>query len=176
MTRERVPRPHEYHIDPHQRLRPVRPTRILVYKGPTSEILSHISVGFLQPRSRHFPPLRLPHYIGNSIPALFGLFWEYVARLSLSLAFFNLLPVIGLDGGVVFSCLVEWWLGNRGGVRAGEEYDVELLERGVGSRPESEGINLGREKQKEMLERRASVLTIVVGVMVGVATLWQDVG
>jgi membrane-associated protease RseP (regulator of RpoE activity) len=94
----------------------------------------------------------------------------------LSLAFFNLLPVIGLDGGAVFSCLVEWWLGDRAGVRAGEEYDVELLERGVGSQRDSEGRNLGREKQKEMLERWASVLTIGLGVMVGVATLWQDVG
>jgi membrane-associated protease RseP (regulator of RpoE activity) len=118
----------------------------------------------------------LPHYIGTSIPALFGLFWEYVARLSLSLAFFNLLPVVGLDGGVVLSCLVEWWLGGRAGARAGEEYDVELLERGAVARRDSGEGNLGRDGRKETVEKWASVLTIVLGFLVAVATLWQDVG
>jgi len=94
----------------------------------------------------------------------------------LSLAFFNLLPIVGLDGGVVLSCLVEWWLGDRAGIRPGEEYDVELLESGVSSQRGSEGGNLGREKEKEMLGRWASVLTIILGVVVGAATLWQDVG
>lgn len=168
------PPSHEHRIDPNHRQVKVRPTRILVYKGPTSEILSHVSVGPLQPRSRHLP-LLFPHYIGTSIPALFSLFWEYVARLSLSLAFFNLLPIMGLDGGAVLSCLLEWWLGSGVDANGAEEYDVELLERGVDARRHTSWKG-SVTKRKEKIEKSASILTIVLGMVVAIATLWQDVG
>jgi len=183
VTREGVPKPFEYRLHPHHyHPRPARSTRILVYKGPTSEILTHVSVGSLQPRSQYFPPLRLPHYVGDSIPTLFGLFWEYVARLSLSLAFFNLLPIVGLDGGAVFSCLLEWCLGLQGVVdtKDGEEYDVGSLERGAGTgagtRRGLEDRSVPAEKRRAFLEKWTSVLTIVLGFMVVVATFWQDIG
>ena len=168
------PQPHEYRGDPRRRPPQVRPTRILVYKGPTREILSHVSIGALQPRSKHLPVL-LPHYIGTSIPALLSLFWDYVARLSLSLAFFNLLPIMGLDGGVVLSCLLEWWLGSSDGGSGAEEYDVELLERGVDAQRNT-GWTGEVMKKKVKIEKSTSILTIVLGIAVGIATLLQDVG
>lgn len=171
--RGRPPLPHEYRGNPNHRPDHVRPTRILVYKGPTSEILSHVSIGALQPRFRHLP-LLLPHYVGTSLPTFFGLFWEYVARLSLSLAFFNLLPISGLDGGAVLSCLLEWWLGADGDANGAEEYDVELLERGASAPVRTE--RRGNTRQKEKIQKSASILTIVLGIAVAIATLWQDVG
>jgi hypothetical protein len=162
-----------------------RTTRIMVYKGPTSEILDHVSVGFLVPKMQFFPPISLPYFLRVTVPKVLALFLDYVGRISLSLAFFNLLPITGLDGAVVFACLLEWLFQDErnGDIAGAEQYDVELLERGESSSPPSRMRHvrtrslklmnlLGRDVEK--IKHVVSITTIVLGIMVAVATLWRD--
>ncbi|PVG03825.1 hypothetical protein CPB86DRAFT_694449 [Serendipita vermifera] len=162
-----------------------RPTRVMVYKGPTPEILDHVSVGFLLPKSRYFPPLSLPFFLRITIPTILALFLDYVGRISLSLAFFNLLPITGLDGAVVFACLLEWLLQDErnGDVAGAEQYDVELLEMGESRNSSSRNRHsrslsrifsklIGRDVEK--IKNVVSITTVVLGIVVTVATLWRD--
>lgn len=53
------------------------PTRIIVYKGPPSEIIDHISIDVLRARSPLFPPARLPmffRYVFRFLPTFISTF------------------------------------------------------------------------------------------------------
>ncbi|KAG8774566.1 hypothetical protein FRC15_001195 [Serendipita sp. 397] len=152
------------------------PTRIIIYKGPTSEILDHVSVGFLQPRTSIFPPMFLPHFIQSTVPAIIFLLCEYIGRMSLSLAIFNLLPIRGLDGGVIFSCILQWLLSKPRGRRR-EEFDgLELLEWGESSQGLRRGpSSWGDERSREKIERVVSTTTVIMCALVVTATVWADI-
>jgi hypothetical protein len=172
------------------------PTRIIVFKGPPSEILDHISLDVLRPRSPLFPPARLPMLFRSSLPGLWSLWWEYVSRISLSLGFFNLLAIQGLDGGWVFGCVVEWWLLRRTESHSRSRRsqrsrpfdhsgadEVELLERGEGEELSPSDYSYGRGirgewnwRTREKIENTVNAATIGMGVLVTVATIWKDAG
>ncbi len=160
---------------PGMRTPPRKPTRLIVYKGPAVDVLDQVNVGYLQPRTYLFPPISLPNLMRVHLPLMFARFLDYTARLSLSLAFFNLLPVQGLDGGVVFTCILRWLLTNRGGTRPGEEFDVELLERGETRRPRVRQSAGWDEASLGKLEKITSWTCLGLSVLVVVATVWKDV-
>ncbi|CCA68088.1 hypothetical protein PIIN_01956 [Serendipita indica DSM 11827] len=151
------------------------PTRLIVYKGPTVDVLNQVTVGYLQPRTYLFPPISLPNLMRVHLPLMFGRFLDYTARLSLSLAFFNLLPVQGLDGGVVLACVLHWLLIGRDGTRPGEEFDIEMLEQGESPRSRVRRNAVWDEAKVGKLERITSWTCLGLGALVVLATVWKDV-
>jgi hypothetical protein len=148
-------------------------SRILVYRGPPSEILDHIGVGYT------LPPSFLPYsfsttFLSRTISTWIPIFWDYFARLNLSLAAFNLLPVQGLDGGVICSVVVHWVLSRKGRSRR-KKRDMELQTIGErASSPLHADTDSRREWDTEKLERRISLCTIILGIVVGLGTIWRD--
>lgn len=156
-------------------------SRILVYRGPPSEILDHIGVGYILPPS--FLPISFStaffNLLSYTIPAWASLFWDYFARLNLSLAAFNLLPIQGLDGGVICSVLVHWVLSKKGSLRRRKKHDTELQTIGKedGERVDSLLHDDGesrREWNTDKFERGISLCTILLGTVVGLGTIWRD--
>lgn len=155
------------------------PSRILVYRGPPSEILDHIGVGYILPS--FFLPISFSMAIialfTQTIPAWNTLLWDYLARLSLSLAAFNLLPIQGLDGGVVSSILIQWVLSGKQGFGRGKRDDIELQRTGYegeqGSNNEAETRN---RWNADAIERGVSICTVILSIVAGLAAIWRDVG
>jgi hypothetical protein len=152
-------------------------SRILVYRGPPSEILDHVGVGYVLPPS--FLPFSTSttffNFLSYTIPTCISLFWDYFARLNLSLAAFNLLPIQGLDGGVICSVLVHWVLSKKARLRR-KKRDIELQTKdkdgGDGVVYSEEGSGRGWDTGK--LERGISLCTILLGIIVGLSTIWRD--
>ncbi|KAF9809340.1 hypothetical protein IEO21_07442 [Rhodonia placenta] len=98
---------------------------VVVWSGPRAEILVEVDVSTWTPRMRLLP-VRLP--------VLVGAFISYVQMLSLSLYFFNMLPVSFLDGGPFLDAAADFAVMSSGGT-LGVREDVELaaLEGGPGS-------------------------------------------
>ncbi|RDX42017.1 hypothetical protein OH76DRAFT_1489006 [Lentinus brumalis] len=74
--------------------------RTLVWQGDSTEILRDVSVGDWLPRS---------HMLPIGLPLLFSQLFTYLQTLTLSLYFFNLLPLPFLDGGQLLDALHSWW-------------------------------------------------------------------
>lgn len=139
-------------------------SRVIVYRGPASEVLDHIHLGYLLPPSL-FPftlALALVDAISTKIPEAVTLFGEYLAMLNLSLAGFNLLPIAGLDGGVI-CCLAIAYL------FSGEDRELDRSERG-----ESEVVRT-RWKQ-DRVERFVSFFFMGCAGIAGIGTVWRDFG
>ncbi|KAI0700664.1 hypothetical protein C8T65DRAFT_709626 [Cerioporus squamosus] len=73
--------------------------RTVVWQGDSTEILREVLVGDWLPRSRMLP---------TTLPALFSQLHMYLTTLTLSLYFFNLLPLPFLDGGQLLDALHSW--------------------------------------------------------------------
>lgn len=139
---------------------------VLVWSGPTSEILDHVHVGRRQP---------LFSWLPISLPELWELFLEYLATINLSLFFFNLLPIPILDGGVVLGVVLDM-LERRFGrskVATGvEAYDIDsMVESG-----ETRGSTIRGRGWRRPLERGIGFGTIGLGVFVLLGTIWRDIG
>jgi len=153
-------------------------SRILVYRGPPSEIFDHVGVGYVLPPS--FLPFSFStaffNFLSDTIPTCVSLFWDYFARLNLSLAAFNLLPIQGLDGGVISSVLVHWVLSKKGRLGRRKKRDMELQTKGKdgGDRVVYNEEGSGSEWDTGRLERGISLCTILLGIIVALRTIWRD--
>jgi S2P endopeptidase len=139
---------------------------VLVWSGPTSEILDHVRVGRRQP---------LFSWLPASLPELWGLFLEYLSTINLSLFFFNLLPISILDGGVVLGVvldMLESRFGRWKGTKGAEAYDIDLMvESG-----ETRGGRTGRRRWRRPVEKGIGFGTMALGAFVLLGTLWRDLG
>ena len=137
---------------------------VLVWLGPTSEILTHVHVDRRQPRFSWLP---------GSLPVLWGLFLEYLATINLSLFFFNLLPISILDGGVVLGVvldMLERRFGRSKGTTGAEAYDFDsMMESG-----ETRSSHLRERRWRRPLEKGIGLGTIGLGAIVLLGTLWRD--
>ncbi|SCZ97104.1 BZ3500_MvSof-1268-A1-R1_Chr4-2g06993 [Microbotryum saponariae] len=100
-------------------------TKILIYQGPRTAVLHHVSITTDLPRTRLIPLLYL-----RTIER----FYSHLLGLSLALAFFNLLPLPHLDGQVLWSTV---WTLMRGSEEVGDR--MELGEMG-----RKEGVTRGK--------------------------------
>lgn len=138
---------------------------VLVWSGPTSEILDHVRVGRRQPFFSWLPA---------SLPELWELFLEYLATINLSLFFFNLLPISILDGGVVLSVvfdMLESRFGRSKGTTGAEIYDIESM---VESREARRGHR--ERRSRRLLEKGIGIGSMGLGAFVLLGTLWRDLG
>ena len=139
---------------------------VLIWSGPTSEVLDHVHVGRHQPQFSWLPA---------SVPELWGLFLEYLATINLSLFFFNLLPISILDGGVVLGVVLDM-LGGRFGrskeTTRAEIYDIDsMMESG-----EARDSHVGGRRWRRPLEKGIGYGTMGLGAFVLLGTLWRDLG
>ncbi|KAF5381612.1 hypothetical protein D9615_005501 [Tricholomella constricta] len=104
------------------RLTVVRPfvdakSEVILWSGPREEVWEEVRVGTLLPRTS-FLPVSLP-YSGE-------IFWQYLLMATLSLYFFNLLPLPHLDGLQFLNAMLQMALGDRGDETV-DVYDLEAL-------------------------------------------------
>ncbi|KAI0635430.1 hypothetical protein C8Q77DRAFT_1108050 [Trametes polyzona] len=112
--------------------------RTVVWQGDRSEILEEVDVGDWLPRSSWLP---------MGLPFLWATFYSYLKMLTLSLYFFNLLPLPFLDGGQLFDVLHDAWAAHRT-----PELDVvplSRMEEGEEGRSPIENSSLGRATQEK---------------------------
>lgn len=153
---------------------------VLVWSGPIGEVFSHVRIGKLQPRS---------YWLPSSLPRIWSHFMEYLILINLSLFFFNLLPISGLDGGQILTILLEMYEVGRSGVGASrfedsrvrdrsgaEEYDIESLETHDSSLRRSRILQGARRLERRHIERAATVGTLTLGVLLMIVTLWRELG
>ncbi|KZT51544.1 hypothetical protein CALCODRAFT_521297 [Calocera cornea HHB12733] len=105
--------------------------RVVVWKGPRSEVWRQVRVGTYLPRT----PL-IPFWL----PDLVNLFISYNLTVTIALYLFNLLPLPLLDGGQVLSSLLDLILGTGSSSRA----DTEIGDVGgpVGEQQRKESIEM----------------------------------
>lgn len=76
------------------------------YSGFILKILGKMLSGGLS--TKHLSgPITIAQYAGQSASLGLAVFFEFLARVSLSLAVFNILPIPLLDGGILVTCLAE---------------------------------------------------------------------
>ncbi|KAI0368501.1 hypothetical protein BV20DRAFT_1022387 [Pilatotrama ljubarskyi] len=95
--------------------------RTVVWQGDRSEILDEVEVGDWLPRYSWLP-------IG--LPFVWGTLFSYLRTLTLSLYFFNLLPLPFLDGGQLFDTLYDGWAADT--QQGYEAVELDRLEEGMG--------------------------------------------
>lgn len=139
---------------------------VLVWSGPTSEILNHVHIGRRQP---------LFSWLPASLPELWVLFLEYLATINLSLFFFNLLPISILDGGVALGVVLdvlESRFRRSKETTGAEAYDVDsMVESG-----ETRDGHIGARRWRRPLEKGIGFGTMGLGAFVLLGTLWRDLG
>ncbi|KAF8626451.1 hypothetical protein AX15_004867 [Amanita polypyramis BW_CC] len=101
---------------------PMEKQIIILWSGPPDEIENAVTLGTLEPRF-HFIPL--------SLPLLLTKFSRYLSLATLSLYFFNLLPIHPLDGHHLLILLLNVAVD---GNRDSEEYDMEATTTPTGRR------------------------------------------
>ncbi|ORX39122.1 hypothetical protein BD324DRAFT_618578, partial [Kockovaella imperatae] len=101
---------------PTQALASIGTTRTVLWSGDRRDVLQNIKVGTAFPRL--FP----------SLMYWLVMFFNYVSTISLSLFFFNLLPLPGTDGAHLLTCLLELFSqrGNRHSAHANGGGDLDL--------------------------------------------------
>ncbi|KII84125.1 hypothetical protein PLICRDRAFT_370584 [Plicaturopsis crispa FD-325 SS-3] len=75
-----------------------RGIRVVLWRGPGIEVFEQVQV------SRYAPPWLL-----EILPSSIVLFLTYIPSVTLSLFFFNLLPLTPLDGGALLRALLDWF-------------------------------------------------------------------
>lgn len=136
---------------------------VLVWSGPTSEILTHVHVGRRQPRFSWLP---------GSLPKLWELFLEYLATINLSLFFFNLLPISILDGGVVLGVVLDILERRSKGTSGAEAYEFDsMVESGV-----TQDGHSGGRKWRRTVEKGIGFGSMGLAAIVLLGTLWRDLG
>ncbi|KAI0354020.1 hypothetical protein OH77DRAFT_1426424 [Trametes cingulata] len=93
--------------------------RTVVWQGDRAQILEEVEIGDWLPRYSWLP-------IG--LPYVWGTLFSYLKVLTLSLYFFNLLPLPFLDGGQLLDALYDWWPAGKS--QGFEGVDLDRLEEG----------------------------------------------
>ncbi|KAF8066825.1 hypothetical protein FPV67DRAFT_1496653 [Lyophyllum atratum] len=89
--------------------------KVILWSGPSREIWEEVQVGTLLPRIPIIP-IRLPLFV--------EIFWEYLLMGTLSLYFFNLLPLPYLDGSQFLKMILQMAFDDSSD-EARDEYDLE---------------------------------------------------
>ncbi|THH15185.1 hypothetical protein EW146_g5250 [Bondarzewia mesenterica] len=130
--------------------------RVILWRGPRNEVYEQIRVGTLRPRWTFLP---------LSFPSTFILFFEYLQTLTLSLFFFNLLPLPRLDGTQFLEALLEFYAGKDA---VNEEVALEEMEGGqFGGRWNSESRHQWEGKGKKWRERMCRSIKAAAAGLVG---------
>ncbi|KIM43629.1 hypothetical protein M413DRAFT_18068 [Hebeloma cylindrosporum] len=119
---------------------------VVLWNGPPREIWEAVIVGNWLPRAPLFP-LWIPFVVQD--------FWEYLTMATLSLYFFNLLPIPHLDGSELLQSFVDLAFPTQ---RDGFIYDVEALESDGG---DYEGPRK-RRRWKALIVKCFHVITTVL--------------
>ncbi|KAI0644139.1 hypothetical protein C8Q79DRAFT_1002094 [Trametes meyenii] len=105
------------HIPSWLRINEADMERTIVWQGDRSEIFEEVETGDWLPNYRWLP---------MALPFVWGTFFSYLKMLTLSLYFFNLLPLPILDGGQLFDIMNHAWT-----TRQSEEFPMNHIEDGV---------------------------------------------
>ncbi|KAL1939309.1 hypothetical protein VTO73DRAFT_10112 [Trametes versicolor] len=92
------------HLPPWMRANEADAERTVVWQGDRSEVAEEVDLGDWLP-SYSWQPMGLPF--------VWGTLFSYMKMLTLSLYFFNLLPLPVLDGGQLYDTLYEAWAAHR---------------------------------------------------------------
>ncbi|KAI8973161.1 hypothetical protein BD414DRAFT_468867 [Trametes punicea] len=133
--------------------------RTLIWQGTRAEILSEVEVGDWLPSCTWLP---------MGLPVLWGTFYFYLKTLSLSLYFFNLLPLPHLDGGQLFNILHDAWT-SRANQRH-ESIPIQQLEQGEDNTPATSS----RMPIKGHADRKAQyrmAVYMIIGGLLGLCTI-----
>ncbi|KAG5645952.1 hypothetical protein DXG03_004744 [Asterophora parasitica] len=91
---------------------------IILWSGPRKEVYEEVRVSTLVPRLRVIP---------HALPHAATLFWEYLVTASLSLYFFNLLPLPFLDGSQFLTTLLQMIFDEHSDANTSPgEYELDL--------------------------------------------------
>ncbi|KZP28018.1 hypothetical protein FIBSPDRAFT_1039738 [Athelia psychrophila] len=152
--------------------------QVLLWNGPRREVWEQVEVGTWKPRGRlWFLPLGLPE--------IAGVFFEYVKMVTLSLYFFNLLPLPFLDGTQMLEAMLDF----AGGSNANDSYhssddvfgdELDALEGGAigesgrgGGRPRSAWMRSWRARLEKAVK---SGTTMLIGVCIALGIInWMVV-
>jgi S2P endopeptidase len=128
---------------------------VVVWSGLRREVWQEVQVGNWLPRLWIFPLW---------LPSLLDIFWQYLTMATLSLYFFNLLPLPHLDGTELLLTILDFLFDQKQEPFA---YDVEALEAA-----DTTETTRTRRKWKERLGKIISIMTmsaficcIVLGMM-----------
>ncbi|KAI0770208.1 hypothetical protein C8Q74DRAFT_1274160 [Fomes fomentarius] len=137
--------------------------RTVVWQGDRAEILHEVEVGEWLP-SYGFLPIGLP--------GIWSTLFMYLKMLTLSLYFFNLLPLPFLDGGQLLDTSLDWWALSRTARAAdGESIALgELAEEG-GSGLQGPGVRIPQNTRVTAAAASAKRNRLRQGVHVGVGAL-----
>ncbi|GLB41095.1 putative peptidase family M50 [Lyophyllum shimeji] len=134
--------------------------KVILWSGPRQEIWEEVRVGTLLPR---IPILPL------SLPSFCEIFWEYLIMGTLSLYFFNLLPMPYLDGSQFLKIMLQIAL-DETGHETRDEYELEAFEI-----PQKRRQSRRRTWWKGMLGRlipRATIVLFASSVLLGVINVY----
>ncbi|KAI0666366.1 hypothetical protein C8Q78DRAFT_984221 [Trametes maxima] len=107
------------HIPPWLRAAEADMERTIVWQGDRSEVFEEVETGDWLPNYRWLP---------KGLPFVWSALFSYFKMLTLSLYFFNLLPLPVLDGGQLFDVLDAAWATRQSAV--GEEFPMNHIEDG----------------------------------------------
>ncbi|KAI0755061.1 peptidase family M50-domain-containing protein [Daedaleopsis nitida] len=146
------------HIPPWLRTSAADLERKIVWQGDRAQILHEVHVGDWLPRSRILP---------LGLPVWWAILFMYMEMLTLSLYFFNLLPLPFLDGGQLLDVLLAWQMRPA----ADESADTMLL-------GELEGGGAGPRHQPVAHSMAAKArwrkgVHVAVGALLGVCTFFS---
>ncbi|KAI0325561.1 hypothetical protein GY45DRAFT_1330103 [Cubamyces sp. BRFM 1775] len=128
--------------------------RTIVWQGDKAEILDEVDVGDWQPSYEWLP---------MGLPFVWDTLYSYLKMLTVSLYFFNLLPLPFLDGGQLFDTLSEKW--DARGRQVTENLPMRRLEEGADA-PPATGTQVQRGDRGRGTLRRGIVHMVVCALLV----------
>ncbi|KAI0772391.1 hypothetical protein BD413DRAFT_612553 [Trametes elegans] len=132
----------------------------VVWQGDRREILEEVDVGDWLPRARWLP---------MGLPFVWATLFSYLQTLTLSLYFFNLLPLPFLDGGQLLDVLADAWAR----VGRGRPGDEAIPLAGVEEGESAGGVTTSRARtgsvgaRAESMTRWKKVVHVGAGVLTG---------
>ncbi|KAH9896548.1 hypothetical protein C8Q73DRAFT_686015 [Cubamyces lactineus] len=152
------------HMPPWLRANDADTERTIVWQGDKSEILEEVEVGDWQPSYAWLP---------MGLPFVWGTLYSYLKMLTLSLYFFNLLPLPFLDGGQLFDILSEEWDTRQ--PRISENLPLRRLEEGEDTISPTEASQVQHIDRNKGALRRRIVHMVVSALLVLciVLSLWN---
>ncbi|KAI0712062.1 hypothetical protein C8Q76DRAFT_768815 [Earliella scabrosa] len=132
--------------------------RTVVWQGGGSEILQEVEVGDWLPRYWFLP---------MGLPVVWSTLFMYLRVLTLSLYFFNLLPLPLLDGGQLLDVLLDWGLSGT----ADESIALGELEGGAAHEATYRENAGPRTTSADAKEKWRKSVHVAVGALLGSCTL-----
>ncbi|CAA7262563.1 unnamed protein product [Cyclocybe aegerita] len=130
---------------------------VVLWSGPREEVWEEVQVTTWLPRASFLPLW---------VPLLVQLFWDYLLTATLSLYFFNLLPLPHLDGTQLLRAFLDIVLDPRF-KEQGFVYDLESLESGAGHGSRDRDEYAGIRSRKRWKERVVKFANYGTGAVLG---------